>query len=91
MRALPAAILALITMSNASAQEGGKVFAAGSLREALTVAARVIEVPPSLAVEAVYGVALMHGANVGGQAFRDFLLSPAGQAILAAQGFSGID
>lgn len=52
---------------------------------------RVLEVPPLLAVEAVYGVTLMQDANAAGRAFRDFLLSPAGQAILAAQGFSGIE
>lgn len=46
---------------------------------------RSVEVPPALAVEATYGVALL---KPGGARFRDFLLSPAGQAILVEQGFA---
>ncbi len=46
---------------------------------------RSVEIPASLAVEATYGVALLKPAGAG---FRDFLLSPAGQAILAEQGFA---
>ena len=44
-----------------------------------------IDVPPALAVEATYGVALL---KQEGTRFRDFLLSPAGQAILVEQGFA---
>jgi molybdate transport system substrate-binding protein len=46
---------------------------------------RSIEIPPALAVEATYGVALLEPE---GARFRDFLLSQAGQAILAEQGFA---
>lgn len=50
-----------------------------------------VELPPELAVEAVYGVALMTGAAGAGARFRDFLLAPAGQAILAGEGFARAD
>jgi molybdenum ABC transporter molybdate-binding protein len=48
-------------------------------------ALRSVEIPPALAVEATYGVALLRPEGAG---FRDFLLSPAGQAILIEQGFA---
>ena len=49
---------------------------------------RVVEVPPEVNVSATYGVVPMMGGAAGGAAFVDFLLSPAGQAVLARHGFA---
>jgi molybdate transport system substrate-binding protein len=49
---------------------------------------RQIEVPDALQTSAEYPIALAKGANrSGGEAFVEFVLSPAGQAILAKWGF----
>lgn len=49
---------------------------------------RVVTVPAAINVSASYGVAVTHGAPPAGEAFADFMLSAAGQALLAKQGFS---
>lgn len=48
---------------------------------------RVIDVPPELAVGADYGLTVLRGAAPRGADFALFVLSPAGQRILARNGF----
>jgi ABC-type molybdate transport system substrate-binding protein len=48
----------------------------------------VVQVPAAINVAASYGVAMLRGAGPSAQAFVDFLLAPAGQAILARHGFT---
>jgi ABC-type molybdate transport system substrate-binding protein len=47
-----------------------------------------IEVPEAVNVSASYGVTLLHGAPEAAQQFVKFLLSPAGQGVLARHGFA---
>lgn len=56
---------------------------------ALRSAVRVIEIPPELNVIAKYPIAAVKGARneAGARAFIEYVLSPAGQAILARHGF----
>jgi molybdate transport system substrate-binding protein len=56
---------------------------------ALRDAVRVIEIPPAFNVIAKYPIAAVKGANneAGAQAFIAYVLSPAGQTILARHGF----
>jgi molybdate transport system substrate-binding protein len=49
---------------------------------------QVVALPDSLAVGAEYGLVVMNGASAGGEAFASFLLSPAGQVVLARAGFA---
>lgn len=48
----------------------------------------IVEVPPALAVGADYGITLLAGANPAAIRFGSFLLSPAGQGVLARYGFT---
>jgi molybdate transport system substrate-binding protein len=56
---------------------------------ALRAAVRVIQIPPEFNVIAKYPIAVVKGAHneAGAQAFIAYVLSPAGQAILARHGF----
>jgi len=45
-------------------------------------------VPPDIDVVADYGIATLRGASAQAQAFVDFLLGQAGQAVLARHGFA---
>jgi molybdate transport system substrate-binding protein len=56
---------------------------------ALRAAVRVIQIPPECNVIAKYPIAVVKGAHnaAGAQAFIAYVLSPAGQAILARHGF----
>ena len=56
---------------------------------ALRDAVRVIQIPPEFNVIANYPIAVVQGAHndAGGRAFIAYVLSPAGQAILARHGF----
>jgi molybdate transport system substrate-binding protein len=56
---------------------------------ALHAAVRVIEIPPAFNVIATYPIAAVKGARneAGARAFIAYVLSPAGQAILARHGF----
>jgi molybdate transport system substrate-binding protein len=56
---------------------------------ALRDAVRVIQIPPEFNVIAKYPIAAVKGANneAGAQAFIAYVLSPAGQTILARHGF----
>jgi molybdate transport system substrate-binding protein len=49
-----------------------------------------LEMPPSIAVTANYGLTLRNGAPPGAAALRDFILSSAGQVILEKYGFSRV-
>ncbi len=49
---------------------------------------RVVAVPAAINVSASYGVAVTAGALPAADAFADFMLGAAGQALLARQGFS---
>jgi molybdate transport system substrate-binding protein len=49
---------------------------------------RRAEVPAAINVSASYGVAVLQGASPGAQRLVDFMLSPAGQALLAKRGFA---
>jgi ABC-type molybdate transport system substrate-binding protein len=51
---------------------------------------RSLEMPPDLAVRADYGLALRNGAPPAAAQLREFILSPAGQAILVRYGFSRV-
>ncbi len=51
-------------------------------------ALRVVNVPEAINVSAGYGISLMNPPSVAGQGFIDFVLAPAGQAVLARHGFS---
>ncbi|MFT3957237.1 MAG: molybdate ABC transporter substrate-binding protein [Piscinibacter sp.] len=51
-------------------------------------ALRRIEIPDSVNVSADYGVTVLGGAAEAAQPFVQFLLSPAGQAVLARHGFA---
>jgi molybdate transport system substrate-binding protein len=53
-------------------------------------ALRQVAIPPALAVGADYGLAVAKTARPEAQRFAEFVLSPRGQAILAAHGFSAI-
>lgn len=48
---------------------------------------RVLDVPEAINVSATYGLAVLSGASPSAERFVDFLLGPAGQAVLAAHGF----
>lgn len=48
----------------------------------------IVELPDTLAVGAEYGLAVMNGASPNGERFAAFLLSPAGQSVLARAGFA---
>jgi molybdate transport system substrate-binding protein len=56
---------------------------------ALRSAVRVIEIPPEFNVIAKYPLAVVEGAGneAGAWAFIDYVMSPAGQGILARHGF----
>jgi len=47
----------------------------------------IVELPDSLAVGALYGVSVVKDAGPQGEKFRQFVLDPKGQAILAKYGF----
>lgn len=53
---------------------------------------RRVDVPDAVNVSASYGVTVLNGGNavsaVGARDFVDFLLAPAGQAVLARHGFA---
>jgi ABC-type molybdate transport system substrate-binding protein len=49
---------------------------------------RSVPVPEAINVSASYGVTVLNGAPDDGHRFFDFLLSPAGQAVLARHGFA---
>jgi ABC-type molybdate transport system substrate-binding protein len=49
---------------------------------------QAVALPETLAVGADYGLTVMNGAPPAAQAFAQFILSPAGQAILADHGFA---
>ena len=49
---------------------------------------RRIEVPEAVNVAARYGVTLLDGAGEPARQFLQFLLSPAGQTVLARHGFA---
>ena len=48
----------------------------------------IVAVPPALAVGADYGMTLLTGASPAASRFGSFLLSPAGQGVLARYGFT---
>jgi ABC-type molybdate transport system substrate-binding protein len=49
---------------------------------------RIVQVPPALAVGADYGLTVVEGAPAPAERFAQFILSSAGQAILAKHGFA---
>jgi molybdate transport system substrate-binding protein len=49
---------------------------------------RSVRVPDALNVSASYGITVIQGAGEDAQRFVDFVLAPAGQAVLARHGFS---
>jgi ABC-type molybdate transport system substrate-binding protein len=49
---------------------------------------RVVNVPDDINVSAGYGISVMSPPSAAGQGFVDFVLAPAGQAVLARHGFS---
>jgi molybdenum ABC transporter molybdate-binding protein len=49
---------------------------------------QIVALPPALAVGADYGLTVIDSAPAAAQAFADFIVSPAGQAILRAHGFA---
>jgi molybdate transport system substrate-binding protein len=49
---------------------------------------QVVELPDSLAVGADYGLTVITGAPEAAERFAEFILSPAGQAILTSYGFT---
>ena len=49
---------------------------------------QVLEVPAAVNVSALYGLAVLNPATPAAQAYARFLAGPAGQAVLAAHGFS---
>lgn len=49
---------------------------------------QVVNVPEAVNVGADYGITLMNPPSAAGRGFVDFLLAPAGQAVLARHGFS---
>lgn len=51
-------------------------------------ALRRIEIPDALNVSASYGVTVLNGASAAAPPFVQFLLSPAGQGVLARHGFA---
>jgi len=51
-------------------------------------ALRAVDVPAGVNVSASYGVTLMNGASAQAVRFAEYLLSPAGQAVLARHGFA---
>ncbi|QJR09288.1 Molybdate-binding protein ModA [Usitatibacter rugosus] len=48
----------------------------------------IVALPETLAVGAEYGLAVMNGVSPSGERFAAFILSPAGQSVLASHGFS---
>jgi ABC-type molybdate transport system substrate-binding protein len=48
---------------------------------------QVVTLPSELAVAGNYGITVLNGAAPGAQALEDYILSPAGQAVLAQYGF----
>jgi len=46
-----------------------------------------IDLPANLSVAAQYGETILNGADPGTAGLRDYILSPAGQAVLASNGF----
>ena len=51
-------------------------------------ALQVVNVPEAVNVGADYGITLLNPPSAAGQGFVDFVLAPAGQAVLARNGFS---
>ena len=49
---------------------------------------RSVSVPEAINVSASYGVTILNGASDDARRFVDFVLSPAGQAVLARHGFA---
>ena len=49
---------------------------------------RRIDIPEAVNVSASYGVTVLNGAAGAAQPFVQFLLSPAGQAVLSRHGFA---
>ncbi len=49
---------------------------------------QLVELPDSLAVGADYGLTVIAGAKPAARSFADFIVSPAGQAILMKHGFA---
>jgi len=47
----------------------------------------IVELPRELSVGALYGITLVNGHKPAGKAFKDYVLGPKGQAILAGYGF----
>ncbi|HEX6828959.1 MAG TPA: substrate-binding domain-containing protein [Burkholderiales bacterium] len=89
------ALLALWTaLTPVWGQAALKVYAAGSLKAAFQELAAEyqrgagVEVPADLAVGADYGVTVLTGGLRRGADFVAFLLSPAGQQVLARHGFA---
>jgi molybdate transport system substrate-binding protein len=58
-------------------------------RAALTIAPDLqeIELPGSLAMTVEFGLTVLKGADPGSDALKNYILSPAGQAVLAKDGF----
>jgi len=52
---------------------------------------QIVQIPEALAVGADYGLTVMKGARPEAERFAQFVLSPAGQGILAKHGFSAGD
>jgi ABC-type molybdate transport system substrate-binding protein len=48
---------------------------------------QILELPPTLAVGAEYGLTVISGASPAAQQFADFILSSAGQDVLIGYGF----
>lgn len=48
---------------------------------------QAVELPAELAASAQYGLTILNGADPGTGALADYILSPAGQAVLARYGF----
>jgi len=49
---------------------------------------QIVNLPENLAVSANYGLTVISGSSPGAQQFADFIMSPAGQAILMKHGFT---
>ncbi len=49
---------------------------------------QVVNVPEAINVSASYGISVLNPPSAAGQGFVDFVLAPAGQAVLARHGFS---
>jgi molybdate transport system substrate-binding protein len=64
---------------------------AALLAKAEVPALQIVQIPEALAVGADYGLTVIKGARPEAERFAQFVLSPAGQAILAKHGFSSKD